>query len=306
MASLLRKLIGANNKKVTQKDSITGRNNSFPVPYLSKLEGNQLQPGQSLIVRGYIIGRNEFIINLTGGPKVEKDEESDILDNRLLVIRANIAQKCVYLNACIDGEWGREGSVKHKWLPGDEFDIRVRSHDKYFEIFIEHKLMAKFAYYVPISNITHIYINGDVELYTVSWEGKFYQIPYAADIPGNFFPGRKLYVSALTKKRAKQFTVDFYSGTDIAFRFNPRIVEKKIVRNTRCEDHWGDEEKDSEVSFPFKKNRTFDLLVYCEENRFVFYVDDCLIGTYTHRMAPRGIDKLGIDGDIELQGVHLK
>ncbi|VDM47254.1 unnamed protein product [Toxocara canis] len=307
MSSILRKLFGAHTKKVTQKDSITGRNNSFPVPYLSKLEGNQLQPGQSLIVRGYIIGRNEFIINLTNGPKVEMEEENDTLDNRLLVIRAHITQKRVFLNACIDGEWGREGSVKHKWSPGDEFDIRVRAHDKYFEaIYIEHKLMAKFAYYVPISNITHIYINGDVELYTVSWEGKYYQIPYAADIPGNFYPGRKLYVSALTKKRAKQFTVDFHCGNDIAFRFNPRIIEKKIVRNTRCEDRWGTEEKEAEAPFPFKKKRTFDLLVYCEENRFVFYVDDCLIGTYTHRMGPRGIDKLCIDGDIELQGVHLK
>uniref|UniRef100_A0A915CA43 Galectin n=1 Tax=Parascaris univalens TaxID=6257 RepID=A0A915CA43_PARUN len=306
MGSIFRKLFGAHTKKVTQKDSITGRNNSFPVPYLSKLEGNLLQPGQSLIIRGYIIGRNEFIINLTGGPKVEMDAENDTLDNRYLVLRANITQKRVFLNACIDGEWGREGSLKHKWSPGDEFDIRIRAHDKHFEIYIEHKLVAKFAYYVPISNISHIYINGDVELYTVSWEGKYYQIPYAADIPGNFYPSRKLYVSALTKKRAKQFTVDFHSGNDIAFRFNPRIVEKKIVRNTRCEDRWGAEEKETEAPFPFKKKRTFDLLVYCEENRFVFYVDDCLIGTYTHRMGPRGIDKLCIDGDIELQGVHLK
>lgn len=52
------------------------------------------------------------------------------------------------------------------------------------------------------------------------------QIPYAADIPGNFYPGRKLYLSALTRKRAKQFIVDFHSGGDIAFRFNARVAEK--------------------------------------------------------------------------------
>lgn len=237
---------------------------------------------------------------------MEKDNLEDILDNRLLVIRANIAQKRIYLNACIDGEWGREGSVKHRWQPGDEFDIRVRTHEKYFEIFIEHKLVAKFAYYVPVTYISHIYINGDVELYTVSWEGKFYQIPYAADIPGNFYPGRKLYISAMVKRKAKQFTVDFYCGYDIAFRINPRIIEKKLAKNTRCQDRWGDEDKTVEVSFPFKHNRAFDLLVYCEENRFFVYVDDCLTATYNHRMGPRGIDKLAIDGDIELLGVHLK
>ncbi|KAM3720312.1 hypothetical protein ACO02O_08202 [Dirofilaria immitis] len=306
MSSILRKLFKSETKKITQKNSITGRNNSFPVPYLSKLEGNQLQPGQSLIVRGYIIGRNEFIINLTSGGKVEKDDENDSLDNRLLAIRANIALKRIYFNACIDGEWGSEGSVKHKWSPGDEFDIRIRCHEKYFEIFADHKLLAKFAYYVPISNISHIYMNGDAELYTVSWEGKYYQIPYTADIPGNFYPGRKLYVSGFAKKRAKQFVVDFYSGNDIAFRFNPRIAGKKLIRNTRSEERWGTEEKELEIQFPFKKKRAFDLLFYCDENRFLCHVDDCLVCSYTHRMSPRDIDKLSIDGDIDLQGVHLK
>lgn len=306
MSSFLRKLFGAQTKRVTQKDSITGRNNTFPVPYLSKLEGNQLQPGQSLIVRGVIIGRNEFIISLTNGSKVEKEDENDTLDNRLFVLRVNIALSKVFLNACIDNEWGREGSVKHKWATGDEFDVRLRCHDKYFEIFVDHKLVAQFAYYVPLSHITHIYINGDVELYTVSWEGKYYQVPYAADIPGNFYPGRKLYVSAFVRKNAKQFVVDFHAGTDVAFRFNPRVASKKLIRNTRSEDRWGTEEKDLDTSFPFKKKRAFDLLFFCEENRFLIYMDDCLLGTYTHRMSPNDIDKLCIDGDVELQGVHLK
>lgn len=116
------------------------------------------------------------------------------------------------------------------------------------QIFIEHKLVARFAHYVPLTNISHIYINGDVELYSVSWEGKYYvsvslrpktnlllqAIPYAADIPGNFYPGRKLYVSALAKNRAKQFTIDFHSGEEIACRVNPRfpakVWENYIVR----------------------------------------------------------------------------
>ncbi|MCP9257974.1 Galectin [Dirofilaria immitis] len=278
MSSILRKLFKSETKKITQKNSITGRNNSFPVPYLSKLEGNQLQPGQSLIVRGYIIGI--------------KDDENDSLDNRLLAIRANIALKRIYFNACIDGEWGSEGSVKHKWSPGDEFDIRIRCHEKYFEIFADHKLLAKFAYYVPISNISHIYMNGDAELYTVSWEGKYYVTnSYTADIPGNFYPGRKLYVSGFAKNEPNNLWLIFIL---------------KLIRNTRSEERWGTEEKELEIQFPFKKKRAFDLLFYCDENRFLCHVDDCLVCSYTHRMSPRDIDKLSIDGDIDLQGVHLK
>ncbi|TKR92944.1 hypothetical protein L596_007494 [Steinernema carpocapsae] len=309
MSSLFRKLFGGAHKKAaTKKDSVTGRNNSFPVPYLSRLEGNQLQPGQSLIVRGIVIGRGEFIINLTGGPNVEVDNESEPIDNRLLSVRVNVAQKKLFLNACIDGEWGREGSVKHKWATGDEFDVRVRCHEQFFEIFVEHKLVAKFAHYVPISNISHIFINGDVELYTVSWEGKYYSIPYAADIPGNFYPSRKLYVSALAKKTAKQMIIDFHAGNDIAFRFEPQIRDKKIVCNSKLNGAWGKQEimgvKGS--GFLIKRRKTFDLLIYCEENRFVVYIDDVPMGEFVHRTPPRNIDKLSLEGDVELQGVHLK
>jgi hypothetical protein len=308
MATLIRKIFGLHRKKVTKKDSITGRNNSFPVPYLSKLEGNQLQPGQSLIVRGIIVGREEFVINLTSGARVELDEETDTLDNRLLCLRVDITGRKVHLNACIDGQWGREGTVKHRWQPGDEFDIRVRCHDDDYEIFIEHKLVAKFAHYVPLTSVSHIYINGDVELYSVSWEGKYYSVPYLADVPGNFYPGRKLYVSAMTKKKAKQFYIDFHNSAaqDIALRVNPRIPAKKIIANTKVGQNWATEEKLQEGDFPFKRKRNFDLLIYCEENRFLVYVDDCLVGTYEHKMSPRSIDKLSIEGDIVLQGVHLK
>uniref|UniRef100_A0A914DJG5 Galectin n=1 Tax=Acrobeloides nanus TaxID=290746 RepID=A0A914DJG5_9BILA len=306
MAAIIRKIFGLHRKKVTKKDSITGRNNSFPVPYLSKLEGNQLQPGQSVIIRGLIITRNEFVINLTNGPRVELDEETTTLDDRLLCFRADLKGKKIHLNACIEGEWGKEGKVKQKWLAGEEFDIRIRCHEEEFEVFVEHKLVAKFSYYLPLHKITHIYINGSIELYSVSWEGKYYTVPYAADIPGNFYPGRKLYVSAFAKKKAKQFFVDFHNGPDIAFRIHARFPDKKIICNTRAEQNWGTEEKLEVEAFPFKRKKNFDLLVYGEENKFVIYIDDCLCGSFAHRINPRGIDKLTIEGDLVLQGVHLK
>ncbi|KAL3114557.1 hypothetical protein niasHT_014364 [Heterodera trifolii] len=311
MASLLRKLFGYRRKKVTKKDSITGRNNSFPVPYLSKLEGNQLQPGQSLIVRGIIISSDEFVINLTNGPRVELDDEVRTLDDRLLCMRVEMGQKRrkVHLNACINGEWGREALIKHKWRNGDEFDIRVRCHEDEFELFIDHKLCARFAHYVPLSTISHIYINGGIELYSVSWEGRTYSVPYAADIPGNFYPGRRLYVSGVFKKRAKQFTLDLCAGANIALRFSPKLkAPKKVICNSRADQqNWeGEEQLEQEEDFPFKRSKAFDLLVYCEDSKFIIYVDDCLVGKYTHRINPRTIDRLCIEGDIVLHGVHLK
>ncbi|KAF7639710.1 EGF-like domain-containing protein [Meloidogyne graminicola] len=230
MASFLRKIFGLRRKKLTKKDSITGRNNSFPVPYLSKLEGNQLESGQSLIVRGIIISNDEFVINLTSGSRVILDEETHVLDDRLLCMKVELQKKRIRLNACINGEWGSEGFVKHKWKNGDEFDIRIRCHEDEFEIFVEHKLCARFGHYVPLTKISHLYVDGCVELYSVSWEGREYIVPYAADIPGNFYPGRRLYISGLIKKRAKHFQLILYSGNNIALRMTTKFGFSKIFK----------------------------------------------------------------------------
>lgn len=46
-------------------------------------------------------------------------------------------------------------------------------------------------------------------------------------------------------------------------------VFQKLIRNNRSEERWGMEEKELEILFPFKKKRAFDLLFYCDENRFL-------------------------------------
>nr|CAD2140588.1 unnamed protein product [Meloidogyne enterolobii] len=327
MASFLRKLFGLRRKKLTKKDSITGRNNSFPVPYLSKLEGNQLESGQSLIVRGVIISNEEFVINLTSGSRVILDEETRVLDDRLLCMKIELKKKRIRLNACINGEWGSEGFVKHKWKNGDEFDIRIRCHEDEFEVFVDHKLCARFGHYVPLTNISHLYVDGCVELYSVSWEGREYIVPYAADIPGNFYPGRRLYISGLIKKRAKHFQLILFSGVNKAFRMTTKFgFSKKMICDTQTttqttEEGGGEGEQKNNKNlligespptifqleeFPFRRKKAFDLLIYCEDKKFVIYIDDCLLGKYEHRINPQTIDRLSIEGDIVLHGVHLK
>uniref|UniRef100_A0A914VHL7 Galectin n=1 Tax=Plectus sambesii TaxID=2011161 RepID=A0A914VHL7_9BILA len=300
MASFIRRLFGGKKKKAIRKDSITGRSHTWPTPYLSKLEGTQLQPGQSLIVRGVVTGVDRFDINLTTGPNVEGEP----LDNVVLHVGCRLKEKKVVLNSYLNGEWEKEKRVRCPFKSGEEFDYRIRAHENHFEVFIEHKLVAKFEYRLPLNAITHLFINGDIELYAVSWEGKYYTVPYAADIPGNFYPGRKLFVSGITTKKSKEFIIDLHSGNDIAFHFDSRFKDKVIVRNTQSEGNWGKEERDGE--FPCRKKRNCDVIIYCDEAQFKCYVDGALFCVYNHRMSPRNIDKLSISGDIELQGVHLK
>ncbi|PAV92294.1 hypothetical protein WR25_26829, partial [Diploscapter pachys] len=201
-----------------------------------------------------------------------------------------------------------EGKLKHNWKVGDEFDVRIRCHDDRFEVFVEQKLVSVFTHYVPMTKITHIYINGEIRLYNISWEGKYYQMPYAAEIPNNFYVGRKLYISGKINKKCKQFTIDLITekGDDVAMRFNPFFKEKKTRRNSRIQDMWGREEKTQEAPFPFQKGKAFNLLIYSEESKIMVFVDDVYYVSFDHRTPSNLINRLKIDGDIELFGVHLK
>ncbi|PIC32871.1 hypothetical protein B9Z55_013052 [Caenorhabditis nigoni] len=311
MASIFRRLLSIRKPKkvLTRKDSITGRNHTFEVPYLSRLDGNQLQPGQSLIARGYITGGEGFIVNLTSGPNVElDDDESGQLDDRLLALRVDLSKGKVFLNACINGQWGKEAFVKQSYKEGDEFDIRVRCFEQHFEIYVEHKLIANFKHYVPMSNISHIYVTGDVRLYAVSWEGKLYNMPYTADIPGNFYVGRKLFVSAIADKKPKDLNIDFFAGEDVPFKMNASFVQKKIQRSSEISGTKSSPETSFEGKnkFPLKGKRSFDILIYAADDKFLVFINDVLYCTFDHRMPAAKIERLQITGDIQLIGVHIK
>ncbi|VDP10160.1 unnamed protein product, partial [Heligmosomoides polygyrus] len=253
-----------------------------------------------------VLGTDSFVVNLTSGPVVEAEEPGEVLDNRLLSIRCDISKNKICFNACVDGEWGKEGAIKQRYKVNDEFDIRMRCFEDQFHIYVEHRLVAKFAHYVPMNNISHVYVNGDVRLYGVSWEGKFYSVPYAADIPGNFYVGRRLFVSGLVPKAAKQFMIDFHAGAELACRLRAVFPLKKVLRTSRLDDRWGPEEQVGDREFPFKRKQTFDLLIHCGEKTFEMLVNDCLFAYFDHRIPSGQINKISIEGDISLLGVHLK
>lgn len=110
-------------------------------------------------------------------------------------------------------------------------------------------------------------------------------VPYAADIPGNFYVGRRLFVSGLVPKAAKQFMIDFHAGAELACRLRavfplkvyssptniadgPKSQLQKVLRTSRLDDRWGPEEQVGDREFPFKRKQTFDLLIHCGEKTF--------------------------------------
>jgi len=266
------------------------------VPYLAKLD-NVIQPGQSLVIRGTPIGQ-KFDINLTVGPNVQNYMGEDIG----LHFSWRQKEKAIIMNSFEHGSWKKEekhgGGVIHE---GQPFDLRIRAHDDRFEIFLEHKRLADFQHRLPLSTLSHIFITGDVRLQALAWEGNYYSMPYRGGFPGNFVVGKKLFVTGLVEKDAKQFAINLYSGNNIAFHYNPRLSEKAVVRNSQTGGTWGKEEKEGTI--PFSKNKQFDLVIQSEGDALQVYVNGEHHVAFKNRIPPDQIDGLGVTGDLQLQSI---
>ncbi|EGW09432.1 Galectin-3 [Cricetulus griseus] len=101
---------------------------------------------------------------------------------------------------------------------------------------------------------------------------------------------------------APMIILNFMRGNDIAFHFNPRFNEnnrKVIVCNTKQDNNWGREERQS--AFPFESGRPFKIQVLVEPDHFKVAVNDVHLLQYNHRMKNlREINQMEISGDITL------
>jgi hypothetical protein len=282
----------------------SGRDHTLPVPHLTRLEGTEIKPGQSIVIRGFATMNDRFDIYLGTGSNLGGEPESTERDNVVLHMGVDMDKKRISLNSLDKQVWGKEEKAKNPFKAGEEVNIRLRAHDNFFEIFGNHRELCQYDHRLPLTAITHIYISGAIELFSCSWEGKYYSIPYEAGVPGNFIPGRKLYVSAEPEKSVKNFCVNLMKGGDIAFHLSVRWNEKDVVRNNRINGEWQMEER--EGPFPFHKKNSFDLVIACEQHLFKVIHDGQEICTFAHRVDPKDIDKIEISGDVQLQGVDLK
>jgi len=290
---------------------------TWPVPYLSRLEAgaNVISPGQSVLVRGYInTKKSTFDISLGTGPRVDGNDRDDIL----LFISTNVNNGTVTLNSLTNNQWQKEVKLKHTFKVGPTFEYRIRAHEDRYEIFADRHHLVDFPYRQSLSQLSHIYVTGEVELCYVTWEGKYYNVPYEATIQSrntpnsadNFKLGQRLNVTGQwvankqTKKPAQRFSINLYAGNDIAFHFQPRFSEKAVIRNSQVDNNWQKEEKKG--GFPFDRTRNFDVTLICEEKGFKCIVDGVDFCTFNHRLTTRPIDRILIDGDIDLHAVHLK
>ncbi|XP_022426223.1 galectin-3 [Delphinapterus leucas] len=127
-------------------------------------------------------------------------------------------------------------------------------------------------------------------------------VPYDLPFSGGVMPRMLITILGTVKPDANRLALDFKTGNDVAFHFNPRFNEdnrKVIVCNSKLNNNWGKEER--QTVFPFESGKPFKIQVLVEAGHFKVAVNDAHLLQYNHRVKNLGeISKLGISGDINL------
>jgi len=173
---------------------MSARDLCWSVPYVQEVQ-NIIHPGQTLNVKGFVIGNERFDINLTtglrNGDKLELAEIDQV--DFALHISCRLSEGMFVLNSLIDDGWGEEQRHSLPFKEGQEFSVSVRATVDHFQLCANGKEVGKYRYRLPLDSTKYIYVKGDCELYHVDWEGggalsvqrePHHSPPTAADSPG--------------------------------------------------------------------------------------------------------------------------
>ncbi|MED6261929.1 hypothetical protein ATANTOWER_012090 [Ataeniobius toweri] len=131
-------------------------------------------------------------------------------------------------------------------------------------------------------------------------------VPYSSMIPGGMYPKRTIIIRGMIPHGANRmgFNLVVSRSRDIAFHMNPRVKEGAVVRNTRTDGKWGKEDRELSMN-PFMEGQYFDMSIRCGNQRFKVFVNGQHLFDFSHRMSFGEIDKLEIEGDVQISYIHF-
>lgn len=72
-----------------------------------------------------------------------------------------------------------------------------------------------------------------------------------------------------------------------------------MVRNSLINREWGIEERELSQSFPFKKNKDFELIIKPDKDHFKVILNGTNLIDYYYRLSLDDINNVEIAGDVE-------
>lgn len=172
------------------------------IPYVGEVEGG-LVPGKMVKVQGRVPPQAiRFAINYQLGPNINPR------DDIAIHVSPRFPEGFVTRNHIESMSWGIEENEGPFWLaPGQGFEIIILCEEPCYKIAINGRHFTEFAHRLPYNKVTHLVIDGDVEVNSISYEGGVSGAPSSPrvatvpDVPlANFGPpGRYIHKFHLYK-----------------------------------------------------------------------------------------------------------
>ena len=109
-------------------------------------------------------------------------------------------------------------------------------------------------------------------------------IPYCGRLPQELTVGSFIEIFGKLDENSNGFAVNLMTDSnDIALHFNARLEEECVVRNSRIDDFWSNEEREP-LKMPFEKNKSFTLIISVDEEVYRLYINGINFINLKHRM----------------------
>lgn len=134
-----------------------------PIPYVGQVE---VVPGKMVKVQGKTPpDAVRFAINYQLGPTLNPR------DDIAIHVSPRFPEGFITRNHIVSMTWGMEENEGPMWIqPGQEFEILLLCDHDCFKIAINGKHFTEFMHRLPYQKITHLVIDGDVEVECISYE----------------------------------------------------------------------------------------------------------------------------------------
>jgi galectin-4 len=305
------------------------------LPYSQPIPGG-LSIGMSVYIQGIAKEHmRRFHVNFAVGQSLEADVAFHFNP------RFDGWDKVVF-NSRQGGQWGSE--EKKRSMPfskGKPFELVFMVQAEHYKVMVDGKLFYEFQHRLPLQMVTHLQVDGDLELQSINFLGgqpvppqrpmmtpaypgpsfAYHNslptmqgpptfnppVPYTGRLHGGLTARKTIIIKGYVPPSSKSFIINFKVGSsgDLALHINPRIGEGAVVRNSLLNGSWGSEERKLSYN-PFGPGQFFDLSIRCGTDRFKVYANGQHLFDYAHRFSAfQRVDVIEIHGDVTLSYVQI-
>jgi len=210
-------------------------------------------------------------------------------------------EQSIVMNSEHNGKWQKEERIQNTFTKNRPFRIDVQITNDAFVISHDNGMPYAFNYRIKPQNITKVAIDGQVKISRIYYGYPTFSKP--KEIPGGMQPGRQVVIKGTPNGNAERFTIDLNDANgNTALHLSTRFSEGAVVRNSKNNNQWGQEERGG--SFPFSKNQPFQLQILCDPQSFKIAVNGQHFADFQHRMDAANVQTVTVIGD--LSGVDVQ